>query len=195
MARPTTFTKRDVLEAAIRIVRRDGEEALSARSLGKEIGCSSSPMFTLYENMDLLRSEVRREASRVFAEYVDECLNYVPAFKEYGLRMIHLAKEEKNLFKMIFFSPETTFDNFGKSLNVCRDAIIRQYGITKEQSTLLLESMQAFTLGLAMLCQSGALNLSDDEIGDRLSAQFISSLSFLKSGADSHGLIPRKMDE
>lgn len=195
MARPTTFTKEDVLEAAIGIIRRDGEGALSARSIAKELGCSSSPLFTLYDNMDSLLSDVRKQAGRVFAEYVDECLNYVPAFKEYGLRMIHLAMEEKNLFKVIFFNPETTFDNFGRSINVCRDAIISQYGITKEQSSSLLESMQAYTLGLAMLCQSGAVRHSDAEIGELLSAQFASVLSFIKSGKDIPSLIPRKLEE
>lgn len=195
MARPTTFTRKDVLEAAISIIRRDGEEALSARSIGNELGCSSSPLFTLYDNMDSLLSDVRKEAGRVFAEYVDECLNYVPAFKEYGLRMVHLAKEEKNLFKVIFFSPETTFENFGHSINVCRDAFISQYGITEEQSLTLMRSMQTFTMGLAVLCQSGAVRYSDEEIGDVLSAQFFSVLSFLKSGKDIRGLSPRKRDE
>lgn len=195
MARPNTFTKKDVLEAAIRIIRRDGEEALSARSIGKELGCSSSPIFTLYDNMDSLLSDVRKEAASVFAKYVDECLNYIPAFKEYGLRLIHLAMAEKNLFKLVFFNSETTFENFGMSLEVCRNELIDQYGITQEQSTAIFTSMQTFTLGLAMLCQCGALKLTDDEIGDRLSAQFASTLTFLKSGKDVQSFQPKKIDK
>ena len=94
MARPSIYTKEAVLKAAIEVVRRDGEEALTARNIGKELGSSSRPLFTLYDNMESLHADVRKEAVRIYNEYVSDCLDYVPAFKEYGLRLVHFGIKE-----------------------------------------------------------------------------------------------------
>ena len=61
----------------------------------------------------------------------------------------------------------------------CRDAIVSDYGLTDGQAWKLIQSVWTHACGLAMLCQSGALSLSDDEISDRLSEQFVGVLSFI----------------
>ena len=137
MARPTTFTREAVLKAAIDIVRRDGEEGLTSRNIGKELGCSSRPMFTLYDNMESLRLDVRKEAVKLFSKYVEGCLDYVPAFKEYGMRMVRFGIEEHNLFRMIFFNPELTREDFGRPLAVCKDAFVKDYDLSIEQADSL----------------------------------------------------------
>ena len=89
MARLSTITREAAIEAAIKVVREGGEGALSARNMGKALGCSVRPIFTLYDNMETLRLEVRKEAVRIFGEYVCDCVNYVPALKEYGMPRCH----------------------------------------------------------------------------------------------------------
>lgn len=52
MPRQPRFSKEDIVAAGLRIVRASGYEAVSARSLGKELSTSSSPIFTLFKDMN-----------------------------------------------------------------------------------------------------------------------------------------------
>ena len=192
MARPSTYTKEAVLKAAIEVVRRDGEEALTARNIGKELGSSSRPLFTLYDNMDSVRTDVRREAVKLYCGYVSDCLDYVPAFKEYGLRLVHFGISEYNLFRMIFFSPELTLEDFGAPLTACRDAFVTDYALTPEQADKLVSIAWTFVTGLATLVHTGVVHMTEEQISDSLSEQFVGALSFIKSGRDVHGLSPRE---
>jgi DNA-binding transcriptional regulator YbjK len=58
------FEKSDIIKAAVSIVEREGIEMLTARSLGKELGSSARPIFTLFESMD----EVSRSVLERFTE-------------------------------------------------------------------------------------------------------------------------------
>lgn len=194
MARPSTYTKEAVLKAAIEVVRRDGVEALTARNIGKELGSSSRPLFTLYDSMDEVRADVRKEAVRLYCGYVSDCLDYVPAFKEYGLRLVNFGIRENNLFRMIFFSHDLELEDFGASLIACRDAFVSDYELTVEQADRLVSISWTFVTGLAALVHTGAVRLTDEQISDRLSEQFVGALSFIKSGRDVRGLTPQKRD-
>ena len=44
-------TKEEVIQAAFVIARERGIEAVAARELGKRLGTSATPIFTLFKNM------------------------------------------------------------------------------------------------------------------------------------------------
>ena len=46
------FTKEEIIEAALNIVRTDGYEALTSRALGTYLGSSARPIFTVFKNME-----------------------------------------------------------------------------------------------------------------------------------------------
>ena len=192
MARPPIFTKEAVLKAAIEVVRRDGEEALTARNIGKALGSSPRPLFTLFENMESVRAAVRTEATRLYCEYVADSLDYVPAFKEYGLRLVRFGVEEYNLFRFIFLNSDLKMEDFGVPFAACRDAFVDDYNLTAEQAGRLVNTVWTFACGLATLIHTGVVDMSDEEISDALSEQFVGLLSFIRSGKDVHGLVPKK---
>ena len=74
------------------------------------MGCSTSPIFTAFDNIEEIKLAVRKAASAAFLEYEEGALDFVPAFKEYGMRLVRFAKEEQNLFKMLFLNPEAAQD-------------------------------------------------------------------------------------
>ena len=51
MPRSYMFTKEQVLDAAIELTREKGFSAVSARSLGEQLGTTSRPIFSHFENM------------------------------------------------------------------------------------------------------------------------------------------------
>ena len=63
------FTREEMIEAAVEIVRRDGEDALTARNLGSYLGASARPIFTVFESMDEVREAVKERAHEIFMKY------------------------------------------------------------------------------------------------------------------------------
>ena len=53
------FTKEEIVAAAVEIVRQEGEDALTARSLGNKLGASARPIFTVFNSMDEVKESVR----------------------------------------------------------------------------------------------------------------------------------------
>ena len=60
------FTKDEIINAAFEIVRTRGEHALTAREVGKYLKTSSSPIFTVFNDMEELKTEVARKAKARF---------------------------------------------------------------------------------------------------------------------------------
>jgi Transcriptional regulator len=85
MPKQVRFTKEIIIKAAIEILRSDGIEALTARSLSKKLGCSVAPLFHKYANMEELTADVRKAAGKIVSDYLADAVNYEPAFKEFGL--------------------------------------------------------------------------------------------------------------
>ena len=66
------FTREEIIDAAFEMVRRDGFEILTARSLGAKLGSSARPIFTVFKSMDEVQEEVLRKAKRLYESYEDE---------------------------------------------------------------------------------------------------------------------------
>ena len=52
MARKATVTENMILDNAFALMREEGFEQVTARKLAAKVGCSTQPIFRLYENMD-----------------------------------------------------------------------------------------------------------------------------------------------
>ena len=183
MPRKALFTKEEMVEKALDLVRRKGIDALTARELGAALGSSSRPIFTLYNNMEEVNADVKKAAQQLFSDYVADVNDYTPAFKEFGLRLVRFAREEQNLFNLLFFHKNADVSNeiHPKAME-CLDVICSDYGISKEQAIKLFGQLWVFTCGLALLSSKDPAFYFDELVSEMISLQFVSTLSFLKSG-------------
>ena len=62
------FTKEAVAAIALAIIKEDGLAALTARELGKRLGTSASPIFTVFQSMDEVKLAARKLALDEFKE-------------------------------------------------------------------------------------------------------------------------------
>ena len=60
------FTKAEIIEAAYEIALKGDLSLVTAREVGKALGTSSSPIFTVFENMEQLKAEVWKKAMSEF---------------------------------------------------------------------------------------------------------------------------------
>ena len=100
MSRKPSVSREELIEAAFRLIRREGHEALSARSLAAEIGCSTQPVMYRFPNLAELRELAYQRTDRFHTDFVLSA----GSLQEIGLRYIRFAAEEANLFRFLFQS-------------------------------------------------------------------------------------------
>ena len=90
------------MDAALQVTRTGGIGALTARSLAAGLGVSTRPIFTYFETMDELKHEVYEAAKGIYRAYIEEGLAGPIPFLGVGQNTIRFAREEPELFKLLF---------------------------------------------------------------------------------------------
>ena len=98
------ITEAKIVNAAIEIVRKKGSDSLNAREIAAHLGCSTQPIFSNFNTMEDLRHKVICAADRIYQKYIKSEIDSKkhPEYKATGMAYIRFAKEEKELFKLLF---------------------------------------------------------------------------------------------
>ena len=94
MAPKFKFTRAEITDAAMQVVRRNGIGALTARAIADELGVSTQPVFTCFSTMAEARGAVRSAAESIYDGYVEEGLRAEIPFYGFGMQYIRFAREE-----------------------------------------------------------------------------------------------------
>ena len=192
MPRKAFFSKQEIIDKALEILRQQGPEAISARSLCKALGCSVSPLFTVYKNMDEIFSDLHAAAEKLFETYMADVTDYQPAFKEFGMRLVKFSREEPQLFHYLFLDKNSESVVADRKARECLQNVEGEYDLSEEQGLELYFQMWVFACGLSALCNKNPQKYSDSDISYLLSLQFSSVLTFLKSGREVLDITPIK---
>ncbi|MFD1175998.1 TetR/AcrR family transcriptional regulator [Paenibacillus puldeungensis] len=181
------ITKDEILNVAIRIVQEKGIESLNARDLAKEIGCSVHPIFRTFESMEGLKSAVYQMAEHIY----NQCMLSSEDHKEdgflgMGLTYIDFAKNEKNLFKLLFmsdaFREQSMMDIVGSTEG--DDEVIgmlsQRTGLSSQSAKELYAGIWLTTHGIASMFATNNCRFSDEEIRRLLNNSFMGLMMKLK---------------
>ena len=100
------FTKDEIIEAALNIVRTNGYEALTSRALGIYLGSSARPIFTVFKNMEEVQQAMTEAAKTLYKEYVKKGLAAERPFKGVGTQYILFSVNESKLFQLLFMTEQ-----------------------------------------------------------------------------------------
>lgn len=185
------FTREEIVEAALAIVREQGMEGLTARALGKRLGSSSCPVFTVFQNMEEVQNEAVLAAKALYREYVKRGLSEHPAFKGVGSQYILFAVQEPKLFQLLFMTEQESIPDLAHVLPLIDESygeillsIIEGYGIRENSAEGLYRHLWIYTHGIAALCATNMCRFTGEEIGRMMTEVF---LSLLKSCPDYTG--------
>ncbi len=181
------FTKEQITEAALEIIRERGKDSLTARALGNKLGSSSCPIFTAFKNMEEVQQSVIETAKAVYKEYVDKGLTEVPAFRGVGTQYILFAMNEPNLFQLLFMTEQTSVSNLEGVLLMIDEnydkilaSIVNGYGIESNVAERLYRHLWIYTHGIATLCVTKMCRFTSEEINDMMTEVFVSLLKSVK---------------
>lgn len=98
------IAKNNIITASLDVIRENGAEALNARAVAKKLNCSTQPIFSNYSTMKDLRNDVMQSAKQLYQQYIERGMkdSVYPPYKASGIAYIKFAKEEKELFKLLF---------------------------------------------------------------------------------------------
>lgn len=173
------YTKEEIIEVALDMVRKHGRDFLSARSIAAELGTSTAPIFTAFSSLDELYSAVFERAYELYGEYAREGAEMTPAFKGAGLKYIQFAKDEPELFKMIFMATdgEDTDKHYFpwryRQEKEVREGIENSYGYETERAMKIYNHMSVYAHGLATLYAHGNCVFSDEDVSRMMSEVFL----------------------
>ncbi|MGN0132397.1 MAG: TetR/AcrR family transcriptional regulator [Lachnospiraceae bacterium] len=183
------YTKEEIVRTAFEMTRENGFPSVTARELGKQLGTSATPIFTVFHNMYELQKEVRAMAMKEFEKYVADALHYTPAFKQFGMQMIKFATEEPELFRLLYMdvneesrSFEKMLQELGDKAGVCIDLIEREYGVSHEDAFRLFRQSWIQTFSVCVLMVNRICSFTEEEISDILGLEFQGALFLVKSG-------------
>ncbi len=185
MAPKNKFTKKEMIEAAMQVVRDKGIDGLTAKTMADELGTSTQPVFTAFGSMDTVKQEVYAATVRVYDSYADAGLKEKIPFFGVGMQYIRFAREEPELYRFLFLT-RTQGQEYSamKSMQhlqeLVRPTLVNIYHITAEEADLYFRDLWFVVHSLSTLIVTGDCPYSDQEIGQILTGFSISICKSIK---------------
>ena len=166
------FSKNDIISAAVQIVRDGGMSALTARSLAQKLGSSVKPIFGQFENMQELQLEVLNSANALYQSYItnDMSEGKYPPYKASGMAYIRFAKEEKELFKLLFMRDRSGehFEENRDDIQPMLNMVMQSLGITEDEAFMLHLELWIYVHGIAAMIATDYLEWDTEFISNAL---------------------------
>ena len=165
------ITKEAIIKTALELVRINGSGALNARSIAAALGCSTQPIFSNFATMEELQEATVKAAYEQYLFFLKKEVENgkYPPYKAFGMAYIRFAKEEKELFKLLFMR-----DREGKELVPSPDfeesvqMIMSANGIERKKAELIHLEMWVSVHGIGTMLATSFLSLDFELISNIL---------------------------
>ena len=183
------ISKEAIIDAAVDILREGGAAAINARSVAKKLGCSTQPIYLSFQNMDDLKAAMTQRAIALHTQHVRDSLHshedggsvysQYSRYSSYGMGFVKFAAQEKYLFRWLYLDGEQPGPHQDDVLlPEIISAIVNEYGYTEELAEKLHSDMTYYSYGLALLANTGHLNLTDAELLASFRREFMALAAF-----------------
>ena len=164
-------TKEAIIKTALELVRINGSGALNARSIAAALGCSTQPVFSNFATMEELQEATVKAAYEQYLFFLKKEVENgkYPPYKAFGMAYIRFAKEEKELFKLLFMRDRTNEEiapspDFEESVQM----IMRANGVSQEIARLIHLEMWTCVHGIGVMLATSFLSLDWELISNML---------------------------
>ena len=170
------ITKEDIIKAAIDIVKRDGAQGINARTIAAELKCSTQPIFSNFATMEELHFFVVERVDELCNEYMrrEEERGEYPPYKAHGMAYISFAKEEKELFKLLYMRDRSQ-EKFIKESGIGNKMFSMVHdntGLSDDKAKLFHLEMWAYVHGIAAMFATEFLDLEWDLVSKMITEMY-----------------------
>jgi len=165
MGQPKVFSREQVIDTAFNLIRKNGWGSVSARSIAKELGSSTMPIYSNMNSLEELEQELKGKSRACITEYHSRTYSGEQLL-DIAVGYVVFARDEKQLFRFLFidrpdvtqsedvqFQQEQFYAQFGKQSTKSRELQVVPENIQK----YLIQNSYIFTHGLSMMVNAGII--------------------------------------
>ena len=172
------YSKADLLHAAFKLTREKGIDAVNARAVGKELGCSTQPIFRAFKSMEDVKGQILRMAMDLYGIYITRSGTVgARPYLYTGMAYLAFARDEPELFKLLFMSrrdPETAAGDLqDETIDFVIDLVMRRTGLNREQAKRFHEHIWIYTHGLAAMIATRYVTISEEKMERLLMDEYL----------------------
>ncbi len=174
MPRKSRFTKEEIAEYGLKVVKEKGMESLTARELAKQLGTTVAPIFVHYPTMEELKKDIRNLTQELYHGYIHQGLSEKIPFFGVGMQYIRFARKEPELYRLLFLSDkgneaeEKSHYAMGELLytqNLVRESLQRIYHMSAFEADHYFRDLWLVAHSIATLLVTGGCTYTEAEIG------------------------------
>lgn len=171
MKQPSVYSREQIIDAAIELVREDGWNKVTTRAIAKKLGSSTMPIYSHVRSVEELEKEIRLKARQLLKAYQREKYSeHVLLNLAFGY--VVFARDEKKLFRFLYLESPNQLDlENGEGM---RESFLAEFGEDSEEGIALKELKSSgqeaviqytwiFTHGLAMLINAGTFGSNSNQ--------------------------------
>lgn len=166
-----TFNSEAVLLASLEVVRKQGWDALTARSVAGCLGASVAPVYSAFGSMETLLRETLVRIRDLLRDYTSKSYSEFP-FLNIGSGIVSFARDEPHFFQALF-QKRHAFQDVVEDVNISILTWMKtdvQLGLLGDAAReRLYDSIGFYTMGLAAAVAAGRVtDVSEENIVSRL---------------------------
>lgn len=170
------FTREEIIQEALDLTRKNGISAVTARALGERLHSSVKPIFGQFKNMEEVQKEVLKASYDLSCTRMQELMESgeYPPYKASGIAYIRFAKDEPELFKLLYMRDRSneSFDDkiYMKPL---MEEVQKNLDLSEEDAYLFHLEMWIFVHGIAVMTATSYLEWDMDKVSEVLSDAYM----------------------
>ena len=173
MAINNLIDKTIIINSAVAMVKKDGWESLNARSIAKEIGISTKPLYRLYNGMEEIKKDIYNEVYKQYDDFINKRVYNKNALVTLCVAYVEFANENKNLFKCLFLANNLQWKSIDDVLNEKWNqstiiSLVNKFGYSFEDAKNLFMHVWLYANGLATLLATNDLKIDSKDIIRRI---------------------------
>ena len=163
------LTNEKVVQIAVKMVHDHGWNYVNARSLAKELGVSTKPLYRMYKSMDEIKAEIYKEIYRQYDEFINSRIDNKKALLTLSVAYVEFAKKYKNLFNSLFLSNNLKWQSLENVLDEKWNQstiinLVNKHGYSFEEAKSLFMNYWLYVNGLATLIATNDIDIDDNEL-------------------------------
>ena len=164
------ITKEMIVDTAFEIVRKEGADKVTARSISEQLNCSTQPVLYYFSTVEDIKKAVYIKADEYHSAYLLDvemtCENPMLAI---GINYIKFAIEERNLFHFLFQSNEFSGVNILELLETeelfpMLGMIQNELDISMEAAKEVFSTLFIFSHGYASLYANNTMIYNEQDV-------------------------------
>ena len=177
------ITKTMIQEGAFRVFRQEGMDRVNARSVARELGCSTQPIFSYFSGMNELKSDIEERAYTQFTEAIRPALAQENVLLACCCGYIDFAREEPKLFRYLFIESGRGSKGFAGDDALPAELFEKTaslYNLSQDKARTLCLTAAAYVHGLATVMVTDAIRLDVEDAKEKTEALILREVQALR---------------